>query len=75
MTKRIPSGPSPVRCPLGTRQPTPFDANAVKRNGWRGQGLLVVSEQDPRLTWPERELIRQIGDKLFGQRHSTGSPD
>ena len=29
---------------------------------------LVVAEQDPRLTWPERELVRQLGAKLYGRR-------
>lgn len=40
----------------------------VKREGWREQGVLVVAANDDRLSWPERELIRQIGNKLFGQR-------
>lgn len=40
----------------------------IKRDGWREQGLLVVAEDDHRLTWPERELIRQLGDKLYGRR-------
>jgi len=40
-------------------------AEEVKREGWREQGLLVV---DPRLTWPERELVRQLGEKLYGGR-------
>ena len=40
----------------------------IKREGWREQKVLVVSETDPRLTWPERELVRQLGDKLYGYR-------
>ena len=40
----------------------------VKRNGWRDQGILVVAEDDDRLTWPERELIRRLGEKLYGKR-------
>lgn len=39
----------------------------IKREGWREQGLLVVSPTDPRLSWPERELVRQLGEKLYGQ--------
>ena len=31
-------------------------------------GILVIAEQDPRLTWPERELVRQLGAKLYGGR-------
>ncbi len=42
----------------------------IKREGWREQGLLVVSAEDQRLTWPERELIRQLGERLYGRRAS-----
>jgi hypothetical protein len=40
----------------------------VKREGWREQGVLVIAEDDPRLTWPERELVKQLGSKLYGKR-------
>lgn len=43
----------------------------VKRDGWRDQGILVVAENDQRLTWPERELIRQLGEKLYGKREEA----
>ena len=46
----------------GTRR-SPED---VKRDGWRELGLLAVSIEDKRLTWPERELIKQLGEKLYG---------
>lgn len=46
-------------------------ADEVKRDGWREQGLLVVSPADPRLTWPERELVRQLGEKLYGVRKAA----
>ena len=38
----------------------------VKRDGWREQGVLVIAENDDQLTWPEREMIRQLGEKLYG---------
>jgi hypothetical protein len=38
----------------------------VKQEGWREQRVLVIAENDERLTWPERELVRQLGDKLYG---------
>jgi len=41
----------------------------VRREGWHEQGLLAVSVNDHRLTWPERELIEQLGSKLYGPRH------
>jgi len=44
------------------------DPDAVKRDGWREQGVLAVAVDDDRLTWPERELVRQLGDKLYGTR-------
>lgn len=51
----------------GTRTPP----DTIKRNGWRDQGVLVVSADDPRLTWPERELVHQLGRKLYGDRKET----
>lgn len=54
------------RYPLGRLQPEPMDVEAVKRRGWREQRLLVVSLDDDRLDWTERELIRRIGERLYG---------
>ena len=47
----------------GERRPV----DDVKRDGWREQGILVVSMADRRLTWPEKELLCQIGEKLYGK--------
>ena len=30
--------------------------------------MLAVAVDDERLTWPEQELVRQLGDKLYGKR-------
>jgi hypothetical protein len=57
-----------LRSRLGGYQPTRIDAEAEKRDGWRRHGILVIAEQDPRLTSPEQELVRQLGAKLFGRR-------
>jgi hypothetical protein len=38
----------------------------MKRQGWKEQGILVVDISDGRLTWPERELLKQLGTKLYG---------
>ena len=43
----------------------------VKREGWHEQGLLAVRIDDQRLTWPQRELVEQLGTKLYGKRAST----
>lgn len=44
------------------------DPEDVKRDGWLERGVLVIAEDDQRLTWPERELVRQLGAKLYGKR-------
>ena len=41
----------------------------IMRAGWQEQGLLVIAANDERLTWPERELIYQLGEKLYGNKH------
>ncbi len=51
------------------------DPDQVKRDGWREQGVLAISVDDNRLTWPERELVRQLGEKLYGQRQTEGRND
>jgi hypothetical protein len=48
------------------------DPEEVKRDGWREQGLLAISIDDERLSWPERELVRQLGEKLYGPRPENG---
>ena len=48
----------------GERRP----ADSVKRDGWLEQGLLAVSLDDQRLTWIERELVKQLGERLYGKR-------
>lgn len=45
------------------------DPEAQKRSGWRDHGILVVSVADHRLAWPERELVKQLGEKLYGARN------
>jgi hypothetical protein len=39
----------------------------IKREGWQAQRVLVIEADDERLTWPERELVRQLGEKLYGK--------
>ena len=52
--------------PLGRMQPTPVDLDAVKQRGWQDQQILVVAESDERLDFFERQLIRRIGERLYG---------
>jgi hypothetical protein len=57
-----------LRSSLCRHQSKLIDLEAEKRAGWREHGILVVAEQDPRLTWSERKLVGQLGAKLYGQR-------
>lgn len=60
--------PTPTyRCPLGRIQPEPSDLEAMKQRGWRDQHILVVSASDDRLDFIEREFVRRIGERLYGQ--------
>lgn len=57
---------------LGRYQPRRIDVEGEKRSGWREHGILVVKEDDARLSWPERELVKQLGSKLYGARRTEG---
>ena len=52
----------------GTRR----NPDQVKREGWKEQGVLAVALDNNQLTWPERELVRQLGEKLYGKRPQDG---
>ena len=43
------------------------DPEQVRRDRWQELQMLVISLDDHRLTWPERELVRQLGEKLYGK--------
>lgn len=55
--------------PLGRLQPQVTDLEAVKESGWREQRILVVKATDERLDFVEREIVRRIGERLYGKRH------
>jgi hypothetical protein len=56
-------------------QATSMDVEATKRQGWREQHLLVISDEDERLDFMERQLIRAIGERLYGERLCGQRPD
>ena len=59
--------PRKPQCTLGRLMPIRIDSEAIKRQGWRDQKILVVSLDDPRLDLVDREFVRQIGAHLYGQ--------
>jgi hypothetical protein len=50
-------------------------AEQVKRDGWLEHGILVVNEDDQSLSWPERQWICQLGERLFGKRQPKEARD
>ena len=55
--------------PLGKMQPTKIDLEKVKKEGWNKEGILVVKIDDERLSWPEKEIIKQIGNKIYNSKN------
>ena len=42
---------------------------SIKREAWRKDGILVVDiDRAAGLNWADRELLRTIGDQLYGRR-------
>jgi len=57
----------PYRCPL-SRTSSREEPEDIKRHGWRDQHILVVAENDDRLDFMEREFVRQLGERLYGEK-------
>ena len=57
---------------FGSKRENP---DRIKRAGWQDMGTLVVDVADPRLTWPERELVKQLGQKLYGDNTQKKEAD
>ncbi|WP_045739239.1 hypothetical protein [Xanthomonas sp. MUS 060] len=61
--------PTPTyRSPLGRFQAERVDVETIKRQGWRDQAILVINAQDERLDFIEREIVRRIGERLYGSK-------
>lgn len=58
----IPRGyPSPLK------GPSRMDCDAIKTNAFHDQGILVVDLDNKNLPWQERELLKAIGERLYGK--------
>lgn len=47
--------------------PSKMDTDRVKKIAFREQKILVVHIDDDRIAWPEREILRAVGEKLYGK--------
>lgn len=55
---------------LGRLIPASIDKEEIKKDGWNNHRILVVQADDARLSWIERQIIEQLGNKLFGGKHA-----
>jgi hypothetical protein len=75
-TKPVGAGDPPQRSPMLTSlsrylpraAASIAEMEALRRRAWRQDGVLSLRDGDDRLSWPERELVRQLGDRLYGAR-------
>ncbi len=58
--------PTRYPSPLASMVGEPVDVDAVKQRGWQDQHILVVSDTDDRLNVIERDVVRRIGNRLYG---------
>lgn len=49
------------------RGPNAVDYDAIKKNAFRDQDILIVNINDTKLPWQERDLLKMIGERLYGK--------
>lgn len=47
------------------------DYEAMKKSGFHDQGILVVDVNDDRIGWIERQMLVNVGEKLYGKRKAN----
>lgn len=57
-----------MRSPLNISKSV--DYAAIKVNAFRDHGILIVNVDQEQLPWQEKELLEQIGARLYGERRS-----
>lgn len=60
--------PARPRCPLERMLPAGPDTEELKRRAWTEHQVLVINVDDPQLSWDERETVRQLGGRIYGNR-------
>lgn len=49
-----------------------IDWEAIKRQAFRDQDILIVKIDDPKLSWADREILRAVGERLYGAPKPAG---
>jgi hypothetical protein len=60
--------PRQPSCTLARFVPSQMDVESVKREGFNQHGILVVAVEDQRLSWIERQIVKQLGERIYGQK-------
>lgn len=47
--------------------PSRMDVDRVKKMAFHDEKILVVSLDDDRIAWDERQILRAIGEKFYGK--------
>ena len=55
--------------------PKSIDYEAVKKNAFFDQDILIVNINDTKLPWQDRELLKTIGERLYGKRSARARYD
>lgn len=53
------------KCNLGRMQAKVIDTEKIKYEAFNNDGILVVKVDDERLSWPEKEIIKEIGKRIY----------
>lgn len=61
------NAPRPPQCALGKLQYEQMDVEEVKADGFNLHGILVVKMDDRRVTPIERQVLKQLGNRLYGR--------
>lgn len=47
--------------------PKSVDHDAIKKHAYHDQDILIVNIHDTSLPWQEREILKSIGERLYGR--------
>lgn len=48
------------------------DVSFMKRQAFRDHKILIVNLDDPQIGWDERQMLLNIGNRLYGKGKSAG---
>ena len=68
MSRTVETSSGKLGSSLGRRVVSaPVPVAELEAEAWRRFSRVTVSVTDPRLSWDEMALLRQIGERLFGK--------